>query len=61
VKIGYSRSEVDRILKQQLGEFKITGDSSLVYNLPYQGFVAEVRVFFEKDKLKEIYLYRSDY
>lgn len=61
IKIGYSKDEVKRILSQQLGEPKKIDKSYMVYALPYQGFSAELRVFFKDTSLNEIYIYRSDY
>lgn len=61
IKIGYEREEVKRILTQQLGSAKKEEPSYMVYSLPYQGFSAEMRVFFKNSSLNEIYIYRSDY
>lgn len=61
VKIGYTKDEVRRILSQQLGEPKKIDSNYMVYALSYQGFPAEMRVFFKDSLLNEIYLYRSDY
>lgn len=57
ITIGSSIADVESIL----GTPFHTGEHSLIFILPDQGYPVRARLFFENDKLIDLYVYRGDF
>jgi hypothetical protein len=57
VHMGEARAEIKKLLGNAFHET----DQDLYYQLPDRGFPVRARLVFAKDKLSDIYLYRSDF
>ncbi len=57
LKMGMSRSELTSIL----GEADLAQQDFLIYTLPQRGYPVACALYFENDRLNDLYVYRSDF